>query len=121
MAYAGCHSWAIPTTCGDVDGARALVERLSGFELAALDATGGTVPAHVEAFAAVTPHDDVDARRLAITRDTIATGMITYPPLEQFPAIEDAGWQHINAVLRGESTTAAALTAIQQVAESVLS
>ena len=120
VSYAGCHSWAIPTTCGDVDGARALVERLIGFELAALDATGGTVPAHVAAFAAVTPHDDVDARRLAITRDTIATGMITYPPLEQFPAIEDAGWQHINAVLRGERTTADALAAIQRVAESVL-
>lgn len=121
VSYAGCHSWAIPTTCGDVDGARALVERLIGFELAALDATGGTVPAHVDAFAAVTPHDEIDARRLAITRDTIATGMITYPPLEQFPAIEDAGWQAINAVLRGERTTADALASIQQVAESVLS
>lgn len=121
VSYAGCHSWAIPTTCGDVDGARALVERLSGFELAALDATGGTVPAHVEAFAAVEPNDDVDARRLAITRDTIATGMITYPPLERFPAVEDEGWIQINAVLRGERTTTDALAAIQHLAESVLS
>ena len=26
-SYSGCHGWAIPTTCGDVDGAAAFVER----------------------------------------------------------------------------------------------
>ena len=119
-SYAGCHSWAIPRTCGDVAGARALVERLIGFELQALDATGGTVPAHVEAFAAVEPDDEIDARRLAITRDTIATGMITYPPLERFPLIEDIGQAEINKALRGQRTPAAALASIQHVAESVL-
>lgn len=120
VSYAGCHSWAIPTTCGDPEGARALLERLMGLGLAQLDASGGTVPAHVEAFASVTPHDDRDARRLAVTRETIATGMITYPPLERFPAIEDAGWQAINAALRGQRSPAEVPSMIQQVAASVL-
>ena len=90
-------------TCGDLDGARALLDRLASVELGALDATGGTVPANVEAFATVAPDDEIDERRLAITRETIATGMITYPPLERFPAVEDAGWQAINEALRGDA------------------
>jgi multiple sugar transport system substrate-binding protein len=120
ISYAGCHSWAIPRTCADADGARALVERLIGFDLAALDATGGTIPANVDAFAAVTPLDEIDARRLAITRDTIATGMITYPPLVRFPEVEDAGWHAINEALRGERDAASVPALIQAAAASVL-
>ena len=119
-SYAGCHSWAIPRTCGDVDGARALLDRLAGVELGALDATGGTVPANVEAFAAVTPDDEIDERRLAITRETIATGMITYPPLERFPAVEDAGWQAINEALRGRADAADVPARVQAAALSAL-
>jgi multiple sugar transport system substrate-binding protein len=120
ISYAGCHSWAIPRTCGDVVGARALIQRLVDAELQGVDAAGGTVPANVEAFAAVEPADEIDARRLAITRDTIATGMITYPPLERFPAVEDAGWQAINAALRGELTAFETPSRIQAAAESAL-
>jgi ABC-type glycerol-3-phosphate transport system substrate-binding protein len=120
ISYAGCHAWAIPTTCGDVDGARALIERLTNVESSMLDAATGTVPANVEAVASVIPTDEIDARRLAITRDTIATGMITYPPLERFPAVEDAGWQAINAALRGTIAPADVPARIQAAAESAL-
>ena len=121
VSYAGCHSWAVPGTCGDVDGAVALVERLIGFECSMVDAAGGTVPANVAAFAAVDPTDEIDARRLTITRDTIATGMLTYPPLERFPAVEDAGWQAINEALRGTLDPASVPPLIQSAAVSVLS
>jgi multiple sugar transport system substrate-binding protein len=120
VSYAGCHSWAIPRTCGDVDGAVALVQRLIGDELAALDASSGTVPANVRAMESVEPDDDIDARRLAITRATIANGMLTYPPLERFPAIEDAGWLAINQALRGERDPASVPTLIQAAASAVL-
>lgn len=120
LSYAGCHSWAIPRTCGDVEGARSLLSRLAGSDLAALDASGGTVPADVNAFAAVEPADEVDARRLAITRDTIATGMLTYPPLERFPAIEDAGWHAINEALRRRRAPADVPPLIQRAAENAL-
>lgn len=120
ISYAGCHSWAIPHTCGNLDGAIAFVQDLIGYGSAALDASSGTVPAHVEAFADVQPDDEIDARRLAITRQTIATGMITYPPLERFPAVEDAGWQAINEALRGERSPAEVPALIQAAADAVL-
>jgi multiple sugar transport system substrate-binding protein len=120
VSYAGCHSWAIPTTSGDPERARALVERLVDFDAAALDASGGTVPAHIAAFDAVRPADDVDERRLAITRATIEHGMITYPPLVRFPAVEDAGWQAINEALREVRSPAEVPALVQAAAESAL-
>jgi multiple sugar transport system substrate-binding protein len=121
VSYAGVHSWAIPTTCGDLEGAAALVARLTSFDAAVLDATGGNVPAHVEAFAAVEPVDEVDERRLALTRATIAGGMLTYPPLERFPLVEDAGWQAINEALRGVRSTHEVPALVQRAAEAALS
>ncbi len=120
VSYAGCHSWAIPTTCGDLDGARALLTRLAGREAHALDAAGGSMCAHRAALAGVAPDGPVDGRRLAITRKTIDEAMITYPALAAFPLIEDAGWQAINAALVGELTPTEAVSHIQQVAERVL-
>jgi multiple sugar transport system substrate-binding protein len=120
VSYAGVHSWAIPTTCGDVPAARGLVERLTSAEAGRLDASGGNVPAHEAAFGSVEPLDEIDARRLEITRDTIVNAMITYPPLERFPEVEDAGWQAINAALRGEMSPTDAVVATQRAAEKAL-
>jgi multiple sugar transport system substrate-binding protein len=119
-SYSGCHGWAIPRTCGDVTGATALVEELSTFDAHALDAESGTVCARVDAFAAVQPLDDTDARRLEITRATVEDGMITYPPLPRFPQIEDAAWTSINAALRGEITPKDAVDRMQATAEAAL-
>jgi multiple sugar transport system substrate-binding protein len=120
VSYAGCHAWAIPTTCGDVPGARELVRLLTSQRAGAVDAAGGSVCAHVGAFAEVQPSDDRDRRRLAITADTIATAMITYPPHERFPELEDAGWRAVRDALRGERTPADAVAEVQRVAERVL-
>jgi multiple sugar transport system substrate-binding protein len=119
-SYAGCHGWGIPRTCGDRGGAIALLELLSSAPAHEQEARSGAVCAHVEAFAGVEPLDAVDSLRLEITRETIATGMITYPPLANFPAVEDAGWGGIRAALRGEVTTADALLVLQATAESAL-
>jgi multiple sugar transport system substrate-binding protein len=120
VSYAGVHSWAIPTTCGDVDGARELIGWLASEEAGRIDASVGTVPANEKAFASVEPGSEIDERRLAITRDTIARAMITYPPLERFPAVEDAGWQAINAALRGELSARRAVDETQGAAERAL-
>ena len=119
-SYAGCHGWGIPRTCADRDAAVALLEVLSSAAAHAQEARSGAVCAHVEVFAGVEPLDAVDARRLEITRATIATGMITYPPLTDFPAVEDAGWGAIRAALRDEVSAEAALRALQADAESAL-
>ena len=64
--------------------------------------------------------DEIDARRFAITRATIAEGMITYPPLVRFPAVEDAGWTALHRALRGELEPAAALDRMQSAAAAAL-
>jgi multiple sugar transport system substrate-binding protein len=120
VSYAGCHAWAVPTTCGDVPAAVDLVARLCSAEASALDAAGGSVCAHMAAFAAVEPVDAVDAERLRVTRETIAGAMITYPPLARFPEIEDAGWGAINAALRGTIDAKDAVATIQWAAEEAL-
>jgi hypothetical protein len=78
------------------------------------------VCAHVGAFASVEPVDAVDARRLAVTRDTIRDGMLTYPSLARFPEIEDAGWSALHAALRGERTARQAVEDVQAAAEAAL-
>lgn len=120
VSYSGCHSWAIPTTCADVPGAVALVETLAGREAQALDASGGSLCAHVDALGGLVSAGPVDAERLRITRATIAEAMITYPPLAAFPAVEDAGWSAIRAALLGECSPRRATERIQSAAESAL-
>ena len=120
VSYSGCHAWAVPRTSGNVAGAAALVELLSAREAQGVEAAGGAVCAHVEAFAAVEPADATDERRLAVTRETIAGAMITYPPLPSFPEVEDAGWAAVRRALRGEITAAQACAAVQGRAEEVL-
>jgi len=120
VSYSGCHAWAIPRTCADLDGAVMLLHRLLGAEPQAVDAAGGSVCAHRGALAAVEPEGDVDCRRLEITRQMIDDAMITYPPLERFPEIEDAGWSAIRDALRGLHSPAEAVRAIQSAAEQSL-
>jgi multiple sugar transport system substrate-binding protein len=120
LSYAGVHAWAIPTTCGDEEGALELLRRLCSAEAHALEAASGAVCAHTEVFEGLDGEDEVDAERLAITRRTIAGGMLTYPPLVRFPEIEEAGWRTLQSALRGEVDTDAALAAMQGAAERVL-
>ena len=120
VSYSGCHGWAIPTTCADLDGAVELVTRLCSAEMHEREAAAGGIPARTDVLAAIEPVDATDEARLAITRDTIEHGMITYPPLVRFPEVEDAGWGAIHDALRGELSPAAAVASIQHAAESVL-
>jgi multiple sugar transport system substrate-binding protein len=120
VSYAGCHAWAVPTTCADVPAAMDLVSMLTSEAANMLDADGGSICANVDAFAQVTPVNETDRHRLAITTETIETAMITYPPHPQFPEVEDAGWQAIHDALRGMRTAKSAVKEIQARAEAVL-
>jgi hypothetical protein len=117
VSYAGCHAWGIPTTCGDIDGATALLHRLMSAEVHGLDASGGNMCANVEALTQVTPVNEIDQERLAITRETINQAMITYPSHVRFPEVEDAGWVLINETLRGLRSPQDAIQTLQMVAE----
>ena len=120
VSYSGCHAWAIPLTCGDIDAATALLETLSGHGVQRLDALGGNMAANVQALASIEPVNAIDRRRLEITRTTIDHSMITYPALENFPTIEDAGWKAINSAIRGVLSPADAVAEIQRVARHQL-
>ncbi|MEN9504281.1 MAG: hypothetical protein RI958_207 [Actinomycetota bacterium] len=120
VSYAGCHAWAVPATCGDLAGALELLRVLTSSEANRLDATGGNVCAHVEAFADIGPTSDVDRRRLAVTAATIEGAMITYPPHPRFPDLESAGWRAIRSALIGECSPSGAVEQIQRVAEHVI-
>ncbi len=120
VSYAGCHAWAIPTTCDDLPAALDLMRLLTSREANALDARGGNVCARVDAFADVQPTSEIDRQRLAITTETIETAMITYPAHPRFPEVEDAGWQAIHDALRGMRTAKSAVAEIQARAEAVL-
>ncbi len=119
VTYSGCHSWAIPTTCGDVDGALDLVTELCGESAHAADASAGSVCANDAAFESVEPVDEIDARRLALTREAIADQMITYPAMARFPDIEDAGWVALREVLVGDASIDQALDRIESVIAAV--
>lgn len=120
VSYSGCHAWAIPRSCADVESALNILNELLDEPAQRVDASGGNMPASVAALAAVEPVSDIDARRIRITQETIAQSMITYPSLERFPLIEDAGWRAINAAIRGKSTPAEAVRRIQDVAVTTL-
>jgi multiple sugar transport system substrate-binding protein len=120
FTYAGAHAWAIPTTCGDVARATALLHRLSGADAARLELANGGVPAHAATFANAVPADAKDARRLELTREAIAAQMITYPPHAEFPAVEDAGWSAIRDAILGRCSPADAARRIQSHAEEAL-
>jgi multiple sugar transport system substrate-binding protein len=119
-SYAGCHAFAIPKTCGDLEGALALLARLGSADAHAIEAESGAVCARDDVFASLEGADERDARRLAITRRTIADGMITYPPLAEFPEVEDAGWSALQQALLGKIDVETALAAMQREAERVL-
>lgn len=76
----------------------------------------GTVPAHRGAFDGYEPVDDVDAERLAVTRATIETAMLTYPPLERFPEVEDAAWGALHDAIVGRIDAPAAVERMQAAA-----
>jgi multiple sugar transport system substrate-binding protein len=116
ISYAGCHSWAVPRTCADPDAAARLILRLGSAAAHAADAAAGTVPARTDVLDAVRPGDETDAARWSVLRDTIAGGMITYPPLARFPEIEDACWSAIRNVLVGRRPIPDALDAMQAAA-----
>ena len=119
-SYSGCHGWAIPTTCGDLPGAIDLVTGLCSAEAGAREAAAGGVPAHLGALESHQALDDVDAARWAVTRATIETAMLTYPPLVRFPEVEDAGWGAIHDALLGTCTAAEAVDRMQAAAEAIL-
>lgn len=119
VSYSGCHGWAIPRTCGDLDAAVGLVERLCSAETHRIEASVGGIPARTDVLEAIDPVDAIDAGRLAVTRSTIAESMITYPALARFPHLENTGAAALGEVLSGTADIDAAVGVIRDALAAV--
>lgn len=120
VSYAGCHAWAVPVTAADASRSAAVIAALSTRDAGLVDAVAGNIPANTGAMAAITPLDQIDADRLRITADTISVAMITYPPLRNFPRLEDAAWGALHHLLLGHTTAEEAAASIADAVDAAL-
>jgi multiple sugar transport system substrate-binding protein len=109
--YAGCHTFAIPTTVHDRPGALALLRFLTSRESQAYEARLGTLPARedsLEDARSEAPEGSLAAHRWDLLEEAKAAALIP-PKHENYPAVEDAIWQGIRETLLGHRSIEEAL------------
>jgi multiple sugar transport system substrate-binding protein len=123
--YAGCHTFAIPTTVRDRPAALALLRYLSSRESQTYEARLGTLPAREDSLQdarSEAPSGSLAARRWDLLEEAKGAALIP-PKHENYPAVEDAIWQGIREALLGHRSVEEALqiteTEASQAAETV--
>src|SRR5215210_3794850 len=109
--YAGCHTFAIPTTVRDRHAALALLRFLSSRESQTYEASLGTLPARedsLEDARSEAPAGSLAARRWDLLEEAKGAALIP-PKHENYPAVEDAIWQGIREALLGHRSVEEAL------------
>ncbi|HEX2108077.1 MAG TPA: extracellular solute-binding protein [Rubrobacteraceae bacterium] len=109
--YAGCHTFAIPTTVRDRPAALALLRFLSSRESQTYEARLGTLPARedsLEDARSEAPAGSLAARRWALLEEAKGAALIP-PKHENYPVVEDAIWQGIREALLGHKSVEEAL------------
>ena len=109
--YAGCHAWAIPLDAPDVQRSLLLLQHLTAAGAAMADAAAGMVP--VRADVSMPVEHPLDAERSELLRLTVASDLLTFPPMEDYPAIEEAAAVMLGFALSGRLTARAALENIR--------
>lgn len=105
--YAGCHAWAIPADAPDLSASLSLLRHLVGTESAEADAATGMVPVRTDVSMPV--NHPLDVERAELLRLTVTGDLLTFPPLEDYPAIEQAAAVMLRAALVGECSPRRAL------------
>ncbi len=102
--YAGSHTFAIPVTVRDREGALALLRFLTSEASQALEARHGSLPTRPAVLAQVRAESvpgSLAARRWALLEET--TGAVLFPPQHaRFAAIEDVLWRALRRAIIGE-------------------
>ena len=122
-AYAGGHSFAIPASVKDVDGALALVRFLTSAESQYLEAQDGAIVPRSAVMARVrseTPSGTVHARRLELLEETIQNHMLTFPQFAAYPKVEELCAETLQAAIRGQVMLPRALEYMEQQVRDVL-
>ena len=114
--YAGCHAWAIPVTARDPAASAGLLMHLLSAQAATVDAAAGLFPAQLDI--ALASNDALDIERAEMLTATVATDLLTFPPMPSFPAIEDASAACLRAALLGECSVSQALVAARVAAQA---
>ena len=121
--YAGGHSFAIPTSVKDMEGALALVRFLTSPESQYFEAqTGAIVPrsAVMARIRGETPAGTVHAQRLALLEETIRNHMLTFPKFAAYPQVEEVCAETLQAAIRGQVMLPRALEYMEQQVRGVL-
>jgi multiple sugar transport system substrate-binding protein len=121
--YAGGHSFAIPTSVQDMEGALALVRFLTSDESQWEEAqVGAIVPrtAVMERVRAETPPGTVHAERLSCLEETIQNAMLTFPQFAKYPQVEAACAATLQAAIQGHVMLPRALTYMEEQAQALL-
>ena len=121
--YAGGHSFAIPTSVKDMDGALALVRYLTSAESQYLEAQAGAIVPRNTVMArlrADTPPGSVHADRLALLEETIQHYMLTFPQFAAYPQVEEVCAETLQAAIRGQVMLPRALEYLEEQVRSLL-
>lgn len=121
--YAGGHSFAIPTSVKDMEGALALVRFLTSPESQYFEAQTGAIVPRSAVMARVrgeTPAGTVHAQRLALLEKTIRNHMLTFPKFAAYPQVEEVCAQTLQAAIRGQVMLPRALEYMEQQVRDVL-
>lgn len=111
-AYAGCHSFAIPATAQNPEGASALLRVLTSFDAQLREARRGAIPCRASALARIREEaaaDPADAHRWHLLTEA-EHAMIIPPRFAAYPRCEDVIWQSIQRAMVGACAPRDAVT-----------
>jgi multiple sugar transport system substrate-binding protein len=114
--YAGCHTFAIPTTARDRPAALALLRFLTSRDSQTYEARLGTLPAREDSLKdarSEAPEGSLAIRRWDLLEEAKRAALIP-PKHENYPAVEDAIWQGIREALLGHRTIEEALSKTEE-------
>lgn len=121
--YAGGHSFAIPTSVKDMEGALALVRFLTSPESQYVEAQTGAIAPRKAVMARArseTPSGTVHTQRLALLEETIQNYMLTFPKFAAYPQVEEVCAETLQAAIRGQVMLPRALEYMEQQVRDVL-
>ena len=121
--YAGGHSFAIPASVKDMEGALALVRFLTSPESQFLEARHGAIVPRGTVMARIrseTAPGTVHAQRLSLLEETIQYHMLTFPQFAAYPQVEEVCAATLHAAIRGQVMLPRALEYLEEQARALL-
>ncbi len=123
-AYAGCHSFAIPTAARDPEGSLTLLRYLVSEEVQFFEAAAsGHTPVRRSVFERVKrtlSPGSRGARRMEALEETVTHYAMIPPKFARYPLVEDVLWVGVQRALTGVATPREALRMMEQQVQGVL-